>query len=222
MAFKCALVQILRHHLFHGRAVKKNLTAMQTIPFILHQFFQRHHGIDSRQIRRNMIRIGDTDVGRRAGGDIGDHIIVDLSIVCIQPQIHMDVGIERLKIRDCLFIDCGLYFIGVIFCPKGNLIVSGLIELLWDCKRTKPFLPMASCQQTQTASQKQQHTQSDIFLVFHPFVPPLDTPAITFLRNTKNKTTSGTQITTTAAIIAGIFSRPKPFSRISCIPLETK
>lgn len=33
---------------------------------------------------------------------------------------------------------------------------------------------------------------------------------------------SGTEITTTAAIMAGIFSRPKPFSRISWIPLDTR
>ncbi len=49
----------------------------------------------------------------------------------------------------------------------------------------------------------------------HPFVPPLDTPSIIFFRNARNRTISGTEITTTAAIIAGTFSRPKPFSRIS-------
>ena len=33
---------------------------------------------------------------------------------------------------------------------------------------------------------------------------------------------SGTEMTTTAAIIAGMFSRPKPFSRISWIPFDTR
>ena len=43
-----------------------------------------------------------------------------------------------------------------------------------------------------------------------------------FLRKSRNSTTSGTEITTTAAIIAGMFSRPKPFSRIDWMPLETR
>ena len=42
------------------------------------------------------------------------------------------------------------------------------------------------------------------------------------LRKIRNSTISGTEITTTAAIIAGMFSRPKPFSRISWMPLETR
>ena len=32
---------------------------------------------------------------------------------------------------------------------------------------------------------------------------------------------SGTDITTTAAIMAGMFSRPKPLSRMACMPPET-
>ena len=32
--------------------------------------------------------------------------------------------------------------------------------------------------------------------------------------NSKNKTISGREMTTTAAIIAGMFSLPKPFSRM--------
>ena len=59
-------------------------------------------------------------------------------------------------------------------------------------------------------------------LLFHPFVPPLETPAMIFFRKTRNSTISGTLITTTAAIIAGVFSRPKPFSRIAWMPLDTR
>ena len=33
---------------------------------------------------------------------------------------------------------------------------------------------------------------------------------------------SGSETATTAAIIAGTFSRPNPFSRIYCIPFETR
>ena len=56
---------------------------------------------------------------------------------------------------------------------------------------------------------------SALKLTAYPFVPPLATPSMIFLRKIKNSTISGTEMTTTAAIIAGMFSRPKPFSRIS-------
>ena len=48
-----------------------------------------------------------------------------------------------------------------------------------------------------------------------PLVPPLATPAMIFLWKIKNRMIRGREMTTTAAIMAGIFSRPKPFSRIS-------
>ena len=43
-----------------------------------------------------------------------------------------------------------------------------------------------------------------------------------FFRKMRKRTINGTLMTTTAAIIAGVFSRPKPFSRISWIPFETR
>ena len=43
-----------------------------------------------------------------------------------------------------------------------------------------------------------------------------------FLRKTKNSKISGTEMTSTAAIMAGIFSRQKPFSRMDWMPLETR
>ena len=43
-----------------------------------------------------------------------------------------------------------------------------------------------------------------------------------FRRKIRNSTISGTEMTTTAAIMAGMFSRPKPFSRISWMPLDTR
>ena len=49
----------------------------------------------------------------------------------------------------------------------------------------------------------------------YPFVPLLETPSMIFSRKIRKSTTSGIEITTTAAIMAGIFSRPNPFSRIS-------
>ena len=54
-----------------------------------------------------------------------------------------------------------------------------------------------------------------LFDIFHPFVPPLATPSMILLRKNRNSIIRGREMTTTAAIIAGIFSLPKPFSRIS-------
>ena len=56
----------------------------------------------------------------------------------------------------------------------------------------------------------------------HPLIPPLDTPDMILLRKARNSAISGTEITTTAAIMAGMFSRPKPFWRISWMPLDTR
>ena len=60
------------------------------------------------------------------------------------------------------------------------------------------------------------------FSYYYPFKPLLDTPLIICFLNTANKTKSGIETHTTAAIIAGIFSRPKPDVRSVCIPLEIK
>ena len=42
------------------------------------------------------------------------------------------------------------------------------------------------------------------------------------LRKTRKSTISGMEITTTAAIMAGMLSRPKPCSRLYWIPLDTR
>lgn len=53
-------------------------------------------------------------------------------------------------------------------------------------------------------------------------VPPRATPDMICFRYPRNSRIRGMEITTTAAIIAGMFARPKPLSRISWIPLETR
>ena len=75
-------------------------------------------------------------------------------------------------------------------------------------------LGIVAAGQSHQRCQHQQQRQK--FAKFHhPLVPPLETPSMIFLRNTRNSTISGTEMTTTAAIMAGMFSLPKPFSRIS-------
>ena len=41
-----------------------------------------------------MVRVGDAHIGGGLGGDVGDHIVVDLAVIGIQPQVYGDVGVE--------------------------------------------------------------------------------------------------------------------------------
>ena len=157
-----------------------------------------------------MVGIGNADIGCGICGNIGDDIVIDLAIVGIKPQIHLNVGIAFFKSGDGVFVDLYLRHVGVVFCPEGNLVVFCGVELLGNGKGTLFFRAV-------TGRERENHhkEQQDRYKLFHPFVPPLDTPSMIFLRNSRNSTISGREMTTTAAIMAGIFSRPKPFSRIS-------
>ena len=70
-----------------------------------------------------MVRVGDAHIGCGVRGDVGDHIVVDLAVVGVQPQIHGDVGVQRLKIRDGLLVDGHLGQVGIVLGPEGNLIM---------------------------------------------------------------------------------------------------
>ena len=162
-----------------------------------------------------MVRISDTHIGRSIRRYIRDHIIINFAVIRIQPQIHRNIGIKSLEIRNCFLIDGCLGFVGIIFSPESNFILPGSIKLFRNGKSVHPFLPMTTGKKKQASAGKR-NAGKYLFKNFcHPLVPPLDTPAIILLRKIKNSTIKGTEITTTAAIIAGIFSRPNPFSRIS-------
>ena len=160
-----------------------------------------------------MVRIGDADVRRRVRGNIGQHIPVNLIVIRVQPHRDRDVGIQLLKVRDCFLVDLRLGLVGVILRPENDLHRSGFIKAFRDGKALPADLPVAGGQQQQGG--QQQAEPSDSSSDSHPLVPPLDTPAMIFFRKTRNRAISGRLMTTTAAIIAGVFSRPKPLSR-SC------
>ena len=132
----------------------------------------------------------------------------------------MDVGIERLKVRNGLLVDLGLGLVGVVLGPEADLILPGAVKALRHDKVVIAARAVAGRERQQ--AQRAQQRAEDAFPSFHPLVPPLETPAMIFLRKSRNSTISGTEITTTAAIMAGMFSRPKPFSRIDWMPLETR
>ena len=120
----------------------------------------------------------------------------------------MDARVQRLKILNGLLIDGHLIFVGVVFGPEGDFIFPALVKGVRH--REGVLLPRTVAPAQHKTPGQQQRKQA-----FHPLVPPLATPAMIFLRKIRNSTISGTEMTTTAAIMAGMFSRPKPFSRIS-------
>ena len=71
-----------------------------------------------------MIRISDADIRRRIGGNIGNNVIIDFAVIRIQIQIHRDIGIQCLKIRDSFFVNIRLGFVGIIFRPEGDFVIS--------------------------------------------------------------------------------------------------
>ena len=166
-----------------------------------------------------MVGVGDTHVGGGAGGDVGDDVVINFAVVGVQAQLHVDVGVKLLKVGNGLLVDVGLALIGVVFGPEGDLIGAALIKGVWHLKACRLLGAVAAGESQQQGGGEQGRTDA---FSSHPLIPPLDTPAMIFFRNRKNSRMRGTEMTTTAAIMAGMFSRPKPFSRISWIPLDTR
>ena len=159
-----------------------------------------------------MVRVGNTDIGRCIGGDIGDDVVVNGAVVRIGTDIHMNVGVEGLKVLNGLFIDLDLGLVGIVLGPEGNVVISGGVEFFRQLKGYTFGGSVAACQQSAADKDQHQHKrQKSSSGLFHPLIPPLETPAMIFLRKIRKRTISGTEMATTAAIMAGTFSRPKPF-----------
>ena len=135
------------------RRVKPDLATPQSVLFMGKKFLQGNHKVFPGQIGGNVIRIGDADIGRGIGGNVGDHIIVYFPIIRIQTQIHPDIGIQRLEIIDCPFINPGLGLIGIVFGPESDFILSGIIKFPGYFISRKPLGAMASSKPEHTACQ---------------------------------------------------------------------
>ena len=166
-----------------------------------------------------MVRVGNADVGGGPRGDVGDHIVVDVTVVGVQPHGHRDVGVQLLEILDGLFVDVGLGLVGIVLGPEHHLILAGGIE---GFRHGKSRLFPAAMAAGKRQRPHKQGGRAQRCKLFHPLMPPRDAPSMILLRNARNSATSGTEMTTTAAIMAGMFSRPKPSSRICWMPLETR
>ena len=217
-AGKAALLQKLRDYLLHGRPVVLQGAAAQPVPLVGKQTVQRRHHIAAGEVGGDVVGVGDAHIGRGVGGDVGDDIVVDLAVVGIQPQLHRDVGVQRLKIGDGFVIDIHLCLVGVVLGPECDLVLPGLVKAV---RYGEGILPAGAVAAAQRQQGEQRQQRGNIRLFHHPLVPPLETPSMILLRNRRNSTISGTEMTTTA-IMAGIFSRPKPFSRMAWMPLDTR
>ena len=211
-AGKAALLQKLGDHLLQRGGVVFQGAAAQPVLHIGEQGVQRCHHIGAGEVGGDVVGVGDAHVGGGVGGDVGDHVVVDLAVVGVQPQLHRDVGIQCLKVGNCFVVDVHLGLVGVVLGPERDLVLPGLVKAVRHGEGVLSAGAVAAAQRQQRGQRQRQRGDAQMS---HPLVPPLETPSMTLLRNRRNSTISGTEMTTTAAIMAGIFSRPKPFSRMA-------
>ena len=211
-----ALAEKLRNDLLLCRGIVRKLRPAETVARIGKQIIQRHHHVGAGHVGRDVVGIGDADVGGGVGGDICDDIVVDTAVIGIEPHIHRDVRVQGLEVRNGLLVNGRLGLVGVVLGPEGDFVLFGTVKALRHRKGRAVPGAVAGAQRQHAQKHQQRKEQGRASSKQdHPLVPPLETPAMTFLRKIRNSTISGTEITTTAAIMAGMFSRPKPFSRIS-------
>ena len=122
-AAKGTLLQELWDQLLLHWRIKPHLTAAQPVLFIRKQAVQGNHHVVSGEIGCDVIRVADADIGGGPGGNIGYDIVIYFPVIRVQPQVYRDVGIELLKILNRLFINIRLPLIGIVFRPKGNLML---------------------------------------------------------------------------------------------------
>ena len=210
IAVKGTFLQELGNDLGTGGGIKPDGIAAQTVFRVVKQPVQRNNRVHAGEVGGDMVGIGDAHIGGGVGGNVGDHVVVNAAVIGIKPQIDLDIGVKCLKIGDGLLINGHLGQVGVVFCPEGDLVLPGFVKVLGHGKGLHAPGAVTGTQRQQTAQGQQQCKEFS-----HPLVPPLETPSMILLRKSKNSTISGREMTTTAAIMAGIFSRPKPPSRMA-------
>ena len=100
-----SLIKELGDHLILSRRIKAHLTAAQAVFSICQKFIQRYDGINAGQICGNVVRVCNADIRCGIGGDVGNDIVVDTSVIGIQTDIDFNVGIEFLESLNGINID---------------------------------------------------------------------------------------------------------------------
>ena len=181
MAAEGALRQILGHDLVPGGRVEGDFAAAESVGRVIHQRVQRRDHVVAGEIGGDVVGIGDADVGRGVGGDVGDDVVVDLAVVGVQAHGHGDAEIQRLKGFDGLLIDGRLGLVGVIFGPEGDFVAPGRVERLGNLEGAAAPGAVAARERQQRGNQHERQQSS-----LHPLVPPLATPAMTLRRKIRN------------------------------------
>ena len=93
MAADLTFLQKLRHDLGFFRRVESHLASSQAVVFISEKIIQRHYHVVSGHVSGNVIRVSNTYVRGCIRRNIGDHIIVNISIICVKPQVYRNIRI---------------------------------------------------------------------------------------------------------------------------------
>ena len=142
-----AFIQKFGNDLLLCRSVHFCLTSAKSVILVIHQLVQGNHHIAAGHIGGDMVRIGDADIGRRLGGDVGDDIVVDLAVIRIKPQVYVDIGIQCLKVPDGLLINGRLADVRIIFRPESDLVFLRLVKGLGNGKLRPVFRSVTSRKQ---------------------------------------------------------------------------
>ena len=136
-----------------------------------------------------MVRVGDAHVGGGLGGDVGDHVVVDVPVVGVKPQVYGDVGVQGLKIGDGLFVDVGLGHVGVVLGPEGDLILPRQAGggLRHGEGRSGP-----GCRGRRTGTGPRSRARVRLSSFFIPWSPPCDNALHDLFRKARNSRISGT------------------------------
>ena len=81
MSPEAAFRQKFRHHLPLGGGIEIHLFSAQAIAFVGEQVIQGNHHVFAGEVGCNVVGVGNTHVGGRSGGDVGNHIVVNPAIV---------------------------------------------------------------------------------------------------------------------------------------------
>ena len=125
-----ALVKIFRDDLVDLRRVEQDLTSAETVLFVDEQLVHCYDRIVAGHVSRDVVRIRDADVGRRVRRDVGDNIVVNLSVVRVESHIDLDIRIQSLKIGNRFLIDSRLRLICIILRPESDLVLCRRVKCL--------------------------------------------------------------------------------------------
>jgi hypothetical protein len=81
-----------------------------------------------------MVGIGNADVRGRIGSNIGNNVLINETVIGIQLELDLDIGVDRLKIGNRFSVDALLGGVVFVFCPEGDLVIPRGIKRIGNSK----------------------------------------------------------------------------------------